>query len=374
MSERITELESQLQAWERWNRRRTLLLVLVPVLIAAALAYAGQARLARIERALGEGLAGLSAEPSPSATLEQDLARLPGLVAELKSLRPLPAQLMAERGARSRAEADLARLGEETSNLIGERDRLATALETTKAELARAQAERAESEQRLHELERTRQTGQVALSEADSPAPAPCAMDDLDCRAFTGTLDWQPNETQPLLSGKTLRRLTLLRHLPGGQRERALRCLAFIAWAEARSDGIEGMRAVIIAVLNRARDPAFLDHPCATVGQPGAFEPMTKHEHMHTVEALRQGRLAPFPRPASVVDLDALETARLLAFRMAHSAAFKDPTNGATHFLAPRVLAQRGQAIPAWTRELEPTARIGSHHFYRRPIQVIQEP
>src|SRR5918997_4584911 len=130
---------------------------------------------------------------------------------------------------------------------------------------------------------------------------APCAADDLDCRAFTGTLAWRPDETRPLLSSKSLRRLTLLRHLPGGQRERALRCLAFIAWAEARSDGVEGMRAVILAVLNRARDPAFLNHPCATVGQPGAFEPMTKHEHMHTVEALRQGRLAPFPRPASVV-------------------------------------------------------------------------
>ena len=173
MSERITELESQLQAWERWSRHRTLLLVLVPVLMAAALAYVGQARLARIERALDEGLAGLSAEPSLSATLEQDLARLPGLVAELKSLRPLPAQLMAERGVRSRAEADLARLREEASSLIGERDRLATALETTKAELARAQAERAESEQRLRELERTRETGQVALPEAASPAPAP---------------------------------------------------------------------------------------------------------------------------------------------------------------------------------------------------------
>jgi hypothetical protein len=317
-------------------------------------------------------LAGLSAEPSLSTTLEQDLARLPGLVAELKSLRPLPAQLMAERGARSRAEADLARLREETSSLINNRDGLATALGTAKAELARVQAERVESEQRLRELERTREAGRVALTEAANPTP--CAMDDLDCRAFTGTLDWRPDETQPLLSGKTLRRLTLLRHLPGGQRERALRCLAFIAWAEARSDGIEGMRAVIIAVLNRARDPAFLNHPCATVGQPGAFEPMTKHEYMHTAEALRQGRLAPFPQPVSVVDLHALETARLLAFRMAHSAAFKDPTSGATHFLAPRVLAQRGQAIPTWTRELERTALIGSHHFYRRPIQVVQEP
>jgi hypothetical protein len=217
-----------------------------------------------------------------------------------------------------------------------------------------------------------RPTGHAAPAGAASPAP--CAADDLDCRAFTGTLDWQPDEARPLLSSGSLRRLALLRHLPGGQRERALRCLAFIAWAEARSDGIEGMRAVIIAVLNRVRDPAFRDHPCATVGQPGAFEPMDRPEYRHTAEALRRGRLPPFPRPASVVDLRALETARLLAFRMAHTAEPSDPTGGATHFLAPLVLARRGQAMPAWTRGLERTARIGGHHFYRRPIRIVREP
>ena len=218
-------------------------------------------------------------------------------------------------------------------------------------------------------------TDHAALAEVTSLTP--CAEDDLDCRAFTGTLAWRPDETRPLLSSRSLRRLALLRHLPGGQRERALRCLAFVAWAEARSDGIEGMRAVVIAVLNRARDPAFRDHPCATVGQPGAFEPMDEPGYRRTAEALRRGRLPPFPRPASVVDLRALEVARLLAFRMAHAAGpgdLGDPTGGATHFLAPRVLARRGQAVPVWTRGLERTARIGGHHFYRRPIRVVREP
>ena len=62
------------------------------------------------------------------------------------------------------------------------------------------------------------------------------------------------------------------------------------------------------------------------------------------------------------------------AFGMAHVAGFGDPTGGATHFLAPLVLARRGQTIPAWTRGLERTARIGGHHFYRRPIRVGREP
>jgi chromosome segregation ATPase len=169
MADRIAELESHLRAWERRSRRRTLLLVLLPITVAAALAYAGQARLARVELALSEGLAGLSAEPvmSSSTSLEQNLELLPGLVAELKSLRPLPGQLMAERDARTRAETDLARIRDESSSLVGDRDGLATALGTAKGELARAQAERADFEQRLQEFQREMEARQAALTQRD---------------------------------------------------------------------------------------------------------------------------------------------------------------------------------------------------------------
>jgi chromosome segregation ATPase len=169
MADRIAELESHLRAWERRSRRRTLLLVLLPIAVAAALAYAGQARLARVEQALSEGLAGLSAEPvmSSATSLEQNLELLPGLVAELKSLRPLPGQLMAERDARTRAETDLARIRDESSSLVGDRDGLATALGTAKGELARAQAERADFEQRLQEFQREMETRQAALAQRD---------------------------------------------------------------------------------------------------------------------------------------------------------------------------------------------------------------
>jgi chromosome segregation ATPase len=168
MADRIAELESHLRAWER-RSRRTILFVLIPIAVAAALAYAGQARLARFEQALSEGLAGLSAEPvmSSATSLEQNLELLPGLVAELKSLRPLPGQLMAERDARTRAETDLARIRDESSSLVGDRDGLATALGTAKGELARAQAERADFEQRLQELQREMEARQAALAQRD---------------------------------------------------------------------------------------------------------------------------------------------------------------------------------------------------------------
>ena len=61
-------------------------------------------------------------------------------------------------------------------------------------------------------------------------APMDCAASDLDCRAFAGTLSWQPDDRRPLLSARGLKRLVQLKGVGLGERERALRCLAFIAW------------------------------------------------------------------------------------------------------------------------------------------------
>lgn len=196
---------------------------------------------------------------------------------------------------------------------------------------------------------------------------AACTKGDLDCRAFTGTLAYRPDERRPLLSSKGLRRLALLRHVPGGERERALRCLAFIAWAEARSEGVEGMRAVVAVVLNRSRSPVFPVHPCEVIGQPGAFEPMIRKGYRTAALALKQRRLVPFPRPRNPIELASLRTARLLVWNLALTAGMDDPTAGATHFVAPRVLRARGQAMPRWTRQMVRTARIGEHHFFRMP-------
>ncbi len=195
-----------------------------------------------------------------------------------------------------------------------------------------------------------------------------CAAADLDCRAFTGTLEWRPDERRPLLSSRGLRQLRLLRRMGLGQRERALRCLALVAWAEARSEGVTGMRAVVAVVLNRSRDPAFPSHPCEVVSASHAFEPMVHLSHGQAAASIRGRRLVPFPRPTHPLDVAALQMARLLVWNAAQSASVDDPTFGATHFLAPAVLRARGQAMPHWATVYQPTARIGEHHFYRRPL------
>lgn len=202
----------------------------------------------------------------------------------------------------------------------------------------------------------------------------PCPIADLDCRAFTGTLAWRPDERRPVLSSRALRGLSLLRRLNGSQRERALRCLAFVAWAEARSDGIAGMRAVIAVVLNRSRDAAYPTHPCAVVGQPSAFEPVGLAGYRTTATALRGGGLAPFPRPASAVDAAALQMARLLVWNLAQNSTNPDPTGGATHFLAPAVLQTRGTPLPDWAAQYHRTTRIGGHQFFRAPGRLAAAP
>ena len=210
----------------------------------------------------------------------------------------------------------------------------------------------------------------VWTATAIAAAGGSCPADDLDCRAFTGTLEWRPDERRPLLSASGVRRLVLLRHIPGGERERALRCLAFVAWAEARSDGIAGMRAVVAVVLNRSRRPEFPLHPCDVIGQPGAFEPVLHSSYRRTALALKQRQLAPFPQPRNPVERRALRGARLLVWQLAQQPELEDPTGGATHFVAPGVLRARGQPMPAWTKSMVRTARIGGHHFYRDRSRV----
>lgn len=203
--------------------------------------------------------------------------------------------------------------------------------------------------------------------------PAVCAPRDLDCRAFTGTLSWQPDDRRPLLSAQGLRRLVQLKGLGLGERERALRCLAFIAWAEARSDGLPGMHAVMSVVMNRSRDPAYPTHPCDVVAASAAFEPMQTIGFRRTVAAVRDGVLPPFPRPENAVEAAALRSARMLAWNMARNAKHADPTFGATHFLAPAAMRDRDQPLPRWATTFERTARIGGHEFFKRPVRLARD-
>src|SRR5689334_11228473 len=164
MEDRIAELEAGLRAWEGKSRRRTWLLVLLPVVVAAALAYWVAARAVSVEQELAQGLGGLVGEGDARPSLGEELGQVRALAAEVRGLRPLPQQLGAEREARTRAETELAQARGQLASLNGERDGLAAALSTAKGELARAQAERTELEQRVAQLQDAAQAPNAAVA------------------------------------------------------------------------------------------------------------------------------------------------------------------------------------------------------------------
>ncbi|MEK0082537.1 OmpA family protein [Benzoatithermus flavus] len=156
MTERIAELEQQLEAWERRNRARTLGLALVPVAVAGSLVWFAESQIDRAEQGQAEAL-------RRAETSEQALA---GMRAELGQLRAMRAEhsraedeLAAERERRARAEADLATaratLDEQSARALGLeqeaeslRARLAaaeTALVEAKAQLAARSTEQEEN-------------------------------------------------------------------------------------------------------------------------------------------------------------------------------------------------------------------------------------
>ena len=137
-------------------------------------------------------------------------------------------------------------------------------------------------------------------------------------------------------------------------------------------DGIAGMHGVVAVVLNRTRDPAYFKDPCHLISQKAAFETMGQLEYRAIATRLHQDNLIPFPQPENAVDRTALQTARLLVWNLATRREPADPTDGATHFLAPAVIAARGQQLPMWAGLLEPTVRIGGHQFYRNPVRLAE--
>src|SRR3954452_1603900 len=97
MEDRIAELEAGLRAWEGKSRRRTWLLVLLPVVVAAALAYWVAARALGVEQELAQGLGGLAGEGGARPSLTEELGQVRALAGEVRGLRRRPARRRGQR-------------------------------------------------------------------------------------------------------------------------------------------------------------------------------------------------------------------------------------------------------------------------------------
>lgn len=142
----------------------------------------------------------------------------------------------------------------------------------------------------------------------------------------------------------------------GGQLDRETKCLAMIAFAEAASEGRDGMAAVIRVVRNRKAHPSFPRDACAVALQDRQFQPVAESA------ALQRALADP-----SAVDIDTFfgtsrseRSAMATARKLAASSGREDPTGGALYFVNPRFMDPRH--CP-WFATLKRTTEIGGHVF-----------
>jgi Cell Wall Hydrolase len=125
----------------------------------------------------------------------------------------------------------------------------------------------------------------------------------------------------------------------------SLQCLTAAVYYEARSEGIEGQRAVAQVVLNRARHPAFPRSVCGVVYQ--GSQRRTGCQFSFTCDgSLRAGR-----EPAAWAQARRIAGAAL-------AGSVYGPVGHATHYHASYVQ-------PWWAASLHRAVTVGSHIFYR---------
>jgi hypothetical protein len=134
---------------------------------------------------------------------------------------------------------------------------------------------------------------------------------------------------------------------------RSLQCLAEAVYYEARSESLDGQRAVAQVVLNRVRHPAYPGSVCGVVYQG----------------PLRAGGGCQFTFTCDgSLGWTAAGEAWLRARRIASEAlagAVYAPVGLATHY-------HTQQVLPDWAFRLAKIAVIGSHNFYRMPGSLGQ--
>lgn len=134
------------------------------------------------------------------------------------------------------------------------------------------------------------------------------------------------------------------------------KCLATMIYGEARGEPTQGQIAVAYTAMNRAHSKTVCDVVLAPY-QYSVFNGNSK---------LKQVAISLDLEPNFRNDQDqhswklALEIAKKVLNR-----GVPDPTQGATHYLAPRLMASSGYRYPRWSRQYTLVVVIDNHRFYR---------
>lgn len=133
-------------------------------------------------------------------------------------------------------------------------------------------------------------------------------------------------------------------------------CLATMIYGEARGESRRGQVAVAHTAMNRAVKRSL----CDVVLAPKQYSVFNNNP------GLRAAAMSSLLEPDQKNSVDQASWAN--AKLVAHDVYFgktKDPTNGATFYVADKVMKSKRYRYPKWTKQYEVVAVIENHRFFK---------
>jgi spore germination cell wall hydrolase CwlJ-like protein len=139
------------------------------------------------------------------------------------------------------------------------------------------------------------------------------------------------------------------------------KCLATMVYGEARSEPLKGQIAVAFTAINRAKNKSV----CDVVLKPKQYSIFNNNP------ALRMAAQSLVIEPVQKNSIDNASWQQATAVASAVlQAKVTDPTGGATHYLADKVMHLKGYHYPQWSKEYKLVMTIDNHKFYKKPEKV----
>lgn len=138
--------------------------------------------------------------------------------------------------------------------------------------------------------------------------------------------------------------------------DKEVKCLATMIYGEARGEPEHGMVAVAWTAMNRATKKPV----CDVVLAPKQYSVFNDNP------ALRMAAMSlkVEPRQKNVIDQAGWQQSMRVA-RAVYQRTIADPTQGATHYVADKLMREKGYVYPQWTRQYTQVAIIENHRFFK---------
>jgi len=141
-----------------------------------------------------------------------------------------------------------------------------------------------------------------------------------------------------------------------GVRMSDIDAMSFTIWGESKLQPYEGQLAVAHTIKNRKRFDETCDSISEVVKEPFQFSIWNKTDPSYNLVTDLT------INPHKIIEDDKMRKQHAISWKIAYDVLTgdsKDPTNGATMYLNPKVVKK----IPDWFKVCENTIQIGDHHF-----------